>query len=194
MLPNHPRSPFTRAQHILGHLHRQGDTLQPPHSPRRQGPLDLEREAETLLRVLWSRIKQRYSNADREEALAACWSIVGLGCSIEDLDEAFLVFDLLCRYGDRVGAFDIREAARVLGHQADLFLEPWVRGLHQQLTGTHDFPVALWEHASFLRATPEGERFVREQTGLPALERVTGPKEEPDSTRSPRPSNPSYRR
>lgn len=188
MLPNLPRSPFTRASHVLGRLHNVGNTLQPPTVSRRQGPLDLEREAETLLRVLWNRIEQRFPDADREEALAACWSLVGMGCSIEDLDEALLMFDLVARYGDRVGSFDIREAAKLLGYQADLFLEPWVRGHHQQLTGTHDFPVALWEHATFLRPTREGERQVRELTGMPPLEPVTPPIAPSEHKPTPKPS------
>ena len=167
MMLNTPNSPFTRAQEMLGDAHLKGEHLLVPHSCGGPGPEAMEEEAETLLLALWPQIRARYTDADRENALSILWSVVSLGGTIEDLDEALLLFDLIARYADEVSTLEIREVVRLLGDQADLFLEPWVRGLHQRLTGTQDIAVALWEHRTYLLLSDEGANWMRARIDLP---------------------------
>ena len=167
MLPAYPRSPFTRAEQVLGGAQDSSAALLPANTSDAPPPEEMEGEAHALLRLLWPRIHARFPRASRDDALAVLWTVVAVGGSLEELDEAFRLFDLIARYGDKISALEIREASRVLGDQADLFLDPWTRGYHQQLTGTHEFAIALWEHRTYLRLTEEEAMRVRQLSGLP---------------------------
>ena len=192
---NTPKSPFTRAEELLGEAHLNGGHFLAPASCGGPGPDAMETDAEALLLALWPRIRARFPDAEKDDVLPIVWSIVSMGGSIEDLDEALLLLDLIARYRGEVSTVEIREAVRVLGDQADLFLEPWVQGWHQRLTGTLDLPVALWEHHVFLRLSDEGADRMRRRINLPpSIARVPGQDEPDRENRARRPSDTSRSR
>ena len=172
MIPAHPRSPYAHAQRVLSQYHLQDTTLLAPSASPGRGVDELEREAALLLRLLWSEIQERYSKADQDDVLAVLWTVVALGGSLDNPDEAFALFDLVARYGNRVSAIEIREAHHVLGDQADLFLTAWTEGAHQRLTGTREFTVALWEYRTYLRLSADSEAHARKVAELPEPARV----------------------
>ena len=197
MMLNTPNSPFTRAQEILGDAHLKSEHFLAPNSCGGPDPDAMEREAETLLLALWPQIRERYPDANRENSLPIMWSVVSLGGTIEDLDEALLLFDLNARYAEKVSTLEIREAVRILGDQADLFLEPWVLGLHQRLTGTQEIGVALWEHRHYLLLSEEGAEWMRTRVNLPprvaCVPRETCSTQVPPAQQPPRTSPPRRR-
>lgn len=173
MFPAHPRSPYARAKRTLSRYHHQDTTLLAPSAPPGRTADELEREAAMLLRLLWSPIQARYSKAEQDDVIAVLWTVAALGGSIDHPDEAFALFDLIARFEDSVGAVEIREAHRVLGDQADLFLAAWTKGLHQRLTGTREFAVALWEYGTYLQLSEDGEAQARRLAQLPEPARLT---------------------
>ena len=194
MLPAYPRSPFTRAEQVLGGAHHSSAGLLPASTSDAPPPEEMEGAAHALLRLLWPRIHARFPRASRDDALRVLWTVVAVGGSLEEVNEAFHLFDLLARYGDKVAALEIREASRVLGDQADLFLDPWTRGHHQKLTGTNEFAIALWEHRTYLRLTKEEALRVRQLTGLPEAPQPLVEEQRANATAGQRPEAEPKRR
>jgi hypothetical protein len=186
MMPAYPQGPFTHCQRMFGSLQTDKEFFLPLDADGDLNPEALESEARALLRVLWPRIQERYPGATQEDALPALWTIVGMGGSLEDVDEAFRLFDLLARFGDKVAALELREASRALGDQADLFLDPWVRGKYQEMTGIHEFTVILWAYRSFLRLTEVGAERARQLSGLPKSPGKVRHDKKPEGVRSGR--------
>ena len=159
--------PYRDAERYIRGKREWAPLLLPPDRPGVRPPAELDGTSRALASALWPRIRDRYPTVVREDVLPACWSLAAMGYTLDDLDEALWALELLGRYGQLVSSLDIREAVRVLGSQADIFLETLTTGLHQETTGTGEFPVALWEHQTYMALTVDGAARMRELRRLP---------------------------
>lgn len=133
--------------------------------PDGRNPEQMKDSLEELVRRLAPKAERAFPGISAEAVRGLCSTINAMGTrGIESED--WLTFFLLVRHGHRVTPLQVREAVRVLGHGADLFVLGWAKGHHQRNTGAEDFVSALWEYQAHMQLTHRGQRMVRKIMGV----------------------------